>query len=184
MLKESENPPLVWPQEKSIIDFHGTWWVAHTRSRNEKIVAWSMAGKEIQYFLPMSWKVSRKKNRTLRSLLPVFSSYVFFCGQEKDRLEVLKTNRVANIISVYDQSRLVQELLPIEKALRAGKTLLPHEYIQLGQKCRVIAGPLMGTEGVVVRHGEKKLRLVLAVEMLGQATSVEIDTEMLEPLEK
>ena len=42
----------------------------------------------------------------------------------------------------------------------------------------------MGTEGIVVRSGEKKMRLVLAVEMLGQATSVEIDSEMLEPMEK
>lgn len=184
MLKETENPPIIWPQEKSIADFYGTWWVAHTRSRNEKAVAWAMVGREIPYFLPMSWKVSRKKNRTFRSLLPVFSSYVFFCGQEKDRLEVLKTNRVATIIPVFEQARLVAELLPIEKALRAGKTLLSHEYIKVGQRCRVVAGPLMGTEGIVVRQGSKNLRLILAVEMLGQATSVEIDAEMLEPVEK
>jgi hypothetical protein len=184
VLKETENPPLVWPQERSIADFQGTWWVAHTRSRNEKAVAWLMAGKDIQYFLPMSWKVSRKKGRTVRSLLPVFSSYLFFCGQEIDRLEALKTNRVATIIPVFDQARLVSQLLPIEKALLAGKTLLPHEYLKAGQKCKVTAGPLMGTEGIVVRHGEKKMRLVLAIEMLGQATSVEIDTEMLEPVEK
>jgi hypothetical protein len=184
VLKETENPPLVWPQERSIADFQGTWWVAHTRSRNEKAVAWLLAGKDIQYFLPMSWKVSRKKGRTVRSLLPVFSSYLFFCGQEIDRLEALKTNRVATIIPVFDQAGLVAQLLPIEKALLAGKTLLPHEYLKVGQKCKVTAGPLMGTEGIVVRHGEKKMRLVLAIEMLGQATSVEIDTEMLEPVEK
>jgi transcriptional antiterminator RfaH len=184
MLKETENPPLVWPQDKSIAEFVGTWWVAHTRSRNEKAVAWLLAGKDIQYFLHMSWKVSRKKGRTVRSLLPVFSSYLFFCGQEIDRLEALKTNRIATIIPVFDQARMVAQLLPIEKALLAGKTLLPHEYIKVGQKCKVSAGPLIGTEGIVVRSGEKKMRLVLAVEMLGQATSVEIDAEMLEPIDK
>jgi transcriptional antiterminator RfaH len=184
VLKETENPPIIWPEQKSVADFEGTWWVAHTRSRNEKAVAWVMTGREIQYFLPMGWKVSRKKGRTIRSLLPIFSSYIFFCGQEKDRMEVLKTNRVATIISVFDKTRLVAELLPIERALRAGKTLLPHEYIKVGQKCKVIAGPLMGTEGVIARQGRKNLRLILAVEMLGQATSVEIDADMIEPLEK
>jgi transcriptional antiterminator RfaH len=184
VLKETDNPPIAWPEQKSIADFQGTWWVAHTRSRNEKAVAWAMAGKEISYFLPMTWKVSRKKGRTIRSLLPVFSSYVFFCGQEKDRLEALKTNRVATIIPVFEQARLVAELLPIEKALRAGKTLTPCEYIKVGRRCKVIAGPLMGMEGIITQQGEKNLRLVLAVEMLGQATSVEIDADMLEPLEK
>lgn len=183
MLKESQNPPIVYPEDKSIADFQGTWWVAHTRSRNEKAVAWAMAGKSIQYFLPMSWKVSRKTSRTVRSLLPVFTSYVFFCGNENDRLEVLKTNRIATVIPVFDQAHLVAELLPIEKALLAGKTLQPHEYIKVGQKCKVVAGPLMGTEGFVVRQGDKNLRLVLAVEMLGQATSVEISADMIEPVE-
>jgi len=41
----------------------------------------------------------------------------------------------------------------------------------------------MGTEGFIVRQGDKNLRLVLAVEMLGQATSVEISADMIEPVE-
>jgi transcriptional antiterminator NusG len=184
MLKEEENPPLVFPEDKTIKQFAGTWWVAHTRSRNEKAVAWSMLGKQIQYFLPMSWKVRRKNNRTIRSLLPLFASYVFFCGDENDRLEVLKTNRIATIIPVVDQAKLVEQLAPIEKALRSGKTLMPHEYIKIGQKCKVIAGPLMGSEGMVIRQGDKGLRLVLSVEMLGQAASVEISSEMIEPVEQ
>lgn len=183
MLKEEENPPLLFPEDKNIKQFTGTWWVAHTRSRNEKTVAWSLFSKQIQYFLPMSWKVSRKKGRTIRSLLPLFTSYIFFCGDDNDRLEALKTNRIATIIPVADQAKLVAQLLPIEIALRSGKTLMPHEYVKLGQKCKVIAGPLMGAEGVVIRHGEKGLRLVLSVEMLGQAASVEISSDMIEPMQ-
>lgn len=182
MLKETENPPIIWPQEKTVADFVGTWWVAHTRSRNEKTIAWHLASKEVQYFLPMSWKVSRKKNRTIRSLLPIFTGYLFFCGNENDRLEALRTNRIANIIPVSDPQTLVRQLAPIEKALRSGKTLQPHEYLKAGQKCRIVAGPLMGTEGIVLKT-PKETRLILQIEMLGQATSVEINTEMLEPVD-
>lgn len=182
MLKVSENPPLVWPEDKSIADFDGTWWVAHTKARNEKAMAWQLAHKGVAYFLPMSWKVSRKSGRTIRSLLPLFPGYLFFCGDEADRIEALKTNRTAAIIPVIDQRRLVQELAPIETVLQMGKTVVPHDYLKIGQRCRVIAGPLMGTEGLIIQT-PKETRLVLQVEMLGQAASVEIDLDMVEKIE-
>lgn len=182
MLKASENPPVTWPQHQSIADFEGTWWVAHTKSRNEKALAGQLVKKGVQYFLPMTWKVSRKKGRTLRSLMPIFPGYLFFCGREHDRLEVLKTNRTANLLVVNNQDRLIKELLPIETVLRSGQPVIPHEYLKVGQRCRVIAGPLMGTEGLVVQT-PRKTKLVLQVEMLGQAAGVEIDLEMVEKIE-
>ena len=182
MLKVSENPPLVWPDAQLIADFVGTWWVAHTKARNEKAMAWQLLNKNVPYFLPMTWKVSRRSGRTIRSLLPLFPGYVFFCGGENERLEALKTNRTAAIIPVTDQSRLVRELTPIETVLQLGKPVIPHDYLKIGQRCRVIAGPLMGTEGLIVQT-PKETRLVLQVEMLGQAASVEIDIDMVEKIE-
>ncbi len=183
MLKVSENPPQVWPELESITEFEGTWWVAHTKSRNEKALAWQMHNKSVSYFLPMHWKVSRKRGRTFRSLLPLFPGYVFFCGDENDRLEVLKTNRVANIIVVNDQQELVSDLRPIERLIRQGADLRPHKYIKTGQKCRVIAGALMGSEGIVSRSSGRT-RLVLQVDMLGQATSVEIENDFVEVIDE
>ncbi len=134
MLKPSENPPITWPAVKSIRDFAGLWWVAHTKSRNEKALAQDLIRKDISYFLPMSWNVRRRKQRTIRSLLPLFSGYLFFCGNENHRVELLRTNRVANLIEVKDQQRLLDELLQIEQALQAGAPLAPHSYIKAGQR--------------------------------------------------
>lgn len=183
MLKLSENPPIIWPEEKSICDFSGLWWVAHTKSRNEKALAQDLICKDINYFLPMNWKVHLRKGRTIRSLLPLFSGYLFFCGEEKQRIELLRTNRVANLIEVKDQKRLLEELLQIERALRAGVPLARHKYLKAGQRCRVIAGPLADLEGIVVKT-KTVTRLVLQIDMLGQATSVEIDTDMIEQVDK
>jgi len=182
LLKVSENPPTTWPDAESISDFTGTWWVAHTKSRNEKALAHDLINRGISYFLPMSWKVRRKSRRTVKSLLPLFSGYLFCCGKENDRVELLRTDRVANVIEVTDQEKLVSELLQIEQALRAGAPLTPHKYIKAGQKCRVTAGPLLGLEGVVTQT-RGAMRLVLQVDMLGQAASVEIDTDMIETLD-
>lgn len=179
MLKVGENPPIVWPEGKSIRDFTGLWWVAHTKSRNEKALAKDLIHKNISYFLPLSWKVRRQKGRTIRSLLPLFSGYLFFCGKENQRLEVLRTNRVANLLAVKDQQILLNELSQIEQALRTGAALTPHKYIKAGQYCRVIGGPLADLQGIVVKT-RSTARLLLQIDMLGQATSVEIDTDMIE----
>ena len=182
MLKVSENPPTTWPDAESISDFTGEWWVAHTKSRNEKALAHDLIRRDISYFLPMSWKVSRKSRRKIRSLLPLFSGYLFFCGKENDRVELLKTNRVAHLIEVDNQQKLLDELVQVNQALKSGAPLTPHNYIKKGQKCRVIAGPLMGLEGIVVRSNNAT-RLVLQIDMLGQAASVEIDIDMIEVLD-
>jgi len=183
MLKEIENPPISWPDGKVIAEFIGRWWVAHTRSRNEKALAWDNVHKNISYFLPMNWKVRRSRGRKMRSLLPLFSGYLFFCGDERDRLEVLRTNRVANVLEVKDQTRLVNELSQIELAIRAGVLLRPHKYLKAGQRCRVLAGPLADLQGMIVTT-RTDTRLVLQIDMLGQATSVEIDVDLIEPIEQ
>jgi transcriptional antiterminator RfaH len=183
MLKESENPPISWPEDKDIADFAGRWWVAHTRSRNEKALAWESLHRNVSYFLPMSWKVRRHRGRKMRSLLPLFSGYLFFCGEDAQRLEILRTNRVANILEVKDQVRFIDELSQIEKAIRAGVALRPHKYLNMGQLCRVIAGPLADLQGIIVTT-RADTRLVLQVDMLGQATSVEMDIDLVEPVER
>jgi len=182
LLKPEENPSIIWPEGASLLDFNGLWWVAHTKSRNEKALAQDLSSRNISYFLPMSRKVRRQRGRTIRSLLPLFSGYLFFCGNENQRLEVLRTNRVANLIEVNDQQKLLNELLQIELALRAGVPLVPHKYLKAGRRCRVIAGPLADLQGIVVTT-KNVARLVLQIDMLGQATSVEIDVDMIEPVD-
>ena len=105
--------------------------------------------------------------------------FTFDRGNEQQRIELLRTNRVANMIEVKDQDKFVRELSEIERALSSGEVLKPHKYIEAGQRCRVIEGSLKGTEGIAIstRTGT---RLVLQVDMLGQAASVEIDTDIIE----
>jgi len=182
MLKACENPPMGWPEGRSIRDAEGLWWVVHTKSRNEKALAWDLVRKGVSYFLPMRWKVSRTSGRTIRSLMPLFTGYLFFCGDDEQRITVLQTNRAAGLIAVSDQEKLIRELSEIEFALRSGAVLQPDKYVKEGQRCRVSGGPLAGLKGVVLMSG-RRMRLLLQVDILGQATSVEIDSDLIEPLE-
>ena len=124
MLKASENPPISWPEEESIGDFDGLWWVAHTKSRNEKALAHDLIGKNIHYFLPMNWKVRYVRGRKIRSLLPLFSGYLFFCGDEEQRIKILQTNRVANVIEVKNQEQLIHKPAILNIPRKSGRIII------------------------------------------------------------
>ncbi len=159
------------------------WWVAHTRPRQEKALVTDLAKLGIQSYLPLYDRVSRSRRsgRTSRSSVPVFSSYVFVLATPDDRHRVLRTQRVAQLLVVSDQARLVHELVQVQRVLANPIAFRVHRGLKVGSWARVTSGPLAGTEGVV----EKRLsgvRLALNVEMLGQCISVEVLEDMLEPL--
>jgi hypothetical protein len=74
------------------------------------------------------------------------------------------------------------ELRNLWLALGCGATLDPYPFLRLGRRVVVRAGPFQGLQGFV----EERLtwdRLILAVEMLGQAVSLEIDGSLLDPMD-
>ncbi len=183
MLKTHRNPSISWPENLSLDNFRGTWWVAHTKSRNEKALANELAAFNISYFLPMVTKVHSSKGRTHRSLLPLFSGYLFFCGDEQQQIQVLKTNRVANLIKVENQDKLIAELLQFERAINAGAELRACSCIQRGQHCRIIGGVLAGLQGIIM-HTKSGTGVVINIDILGKATYTEIDSDMIELIEE
>jgi transcriptional antiterminator RfaH len=182
MLKLSDNPPILAPWAKSIGDLDGRWWVAHTRSRFEKAFAWDLERRHIGYFLPMVLRVTISGGRKRRLMMPLFSSYIFLCGQESDRHAAMTTNRVCAVLEVADQQGLIGELTALHAALEGKAELDPFPFAVAGRRCRVTAGPFGGIEGVVVQR-KSVTRLVLGVSILAQGAAMEIDADLLEPMD-
>jgi transcription termination/antitermination protein NusG len=182
MLKIEENPPILSPGFEEIGEIKGRWWVAHTKSRNEKALAWQLLKWNTPYFLPLREKVGVCRGRKIKSLLPLFGGYLFFNGDESARYKALTTNRIANVIPVADQAGLIRDLAQVHRAIRSGAAIDPHPYLREGTLCRVVSGPLAGVEGLVVKK-LSAMRLILKVDILGQAASVQIDADMIEPIE-
>ena len=147
MLKLSENPSILTPDVDSLIEINGTWWIAYTKARFEKVFAWDMLSRRIGYFLPMREKIIFSGCRKRCVMMPLFTSYVFFCGTEQDRYTALTTNRLCNVIEVADQERLIGELMNIEKALLTNTVIDNYPRLAIGNNCRIVSGPMMGTEG-------------------------------------
>ena len=94
----------------------------------------------------------------------------------------MTTNRLCQAIDVRNQEGLTGELAAIEKALAGKAELDPYPHAAVGRRCRIRSGPFRGMEGVVIRR-EKLARVVLQVSVLGQGASMEIEADLLEPID-
>ena len=182
MLKASDNPPIRPPKVDSVAELSGQWWLAHTKARFEKAFAWDLCRRNIGYFLPLVEQKRFSGGRKRSVMLPLFSSYVFFCGDDEGRYAAMATNRLCRIIAIEDQGKLVTELMAIEKVMTDNPSLELYPHVAVGRRCRISAGPLEGVEGVVVRCSRPS-RIVLNVSILGQGASVEVDAGLLEQVD-
>jgi len=161
----------------------GLWHLIHTRSRQEKALAESLDARGIRYFLPLIAHSRTYGGRKARVELPMFPGYLFLKGSLEDAYEADRSDRVAQIIRVQDQVKLAWELQNLARALVEKVPLDPFPFLKKGVKVEVRAGPLKGLQGIVELRG-KRDRLILQVDVLGQATSLEIDAELLQLIEK
>lgn len=158
------------------------WWVLHTKARQEKSLARQLISHEIPFFLPQVEKTAIVRGKKRASFLPLFTGYVFLFGSENERARSLTTNRIAQILCVSNEPELWTDLRRVWQLIQAKAPLTVESRLAPGQRVRVLSGALAGVEGVVVSR-RKKCRLLIAVHLLKQGVSVEIDDFLLEPID-
>ena len=157
------------------------WWVAQTKPRQEKSLARDLLARDIPYYLPQVPKTALVRGRTRTSFIPLFSGYLFMFGNEGERYASMTTNRISNFLPVPDGMEFKRELQQIWQLIECKAPLTVESRLQTGDRVRVKKGTLAGVEGTVVdRRG--RCRLLVAVHLLQQGVSMEIDDYMLEPI--
>jgi transcription antitermination factor NusG len=157
------------------------WYAVFTLPQNEKSAARQLAMREVETFLPTFETVKVWKNRQrVRTVLPLFPTYLFVRIDTRQRRWVLESPGVIHIVSNG------REQVPVPDAeielLRSGlqkNTLEPYHELAVGKKVRIKAGSMEGVEGVLVRKGNG-LRFVMALKLINQFASVEVEAQDLE----
>ncbi|MBI5865228.1 MAG: antitermination protein NusG [Planctomycetes bacterium] len=162
----------------------GAWWVAHTKPRNEKALYRDLRAMGVFAYLPLSIRLthSRATGRASKSVVPVFTGYVFFVAGDEQRRIALTTNRVAGTLAVPNQLELVGQLRQIQRVLSSRSDFEWGPSLAVGDWVRVVAGSLAGLEGVIVRR-HKRTRIALNVEMLAQSVVVEVERDFVEKID-
>jgi transcription antitermination factor NusG len=154
------------------------WWVLHTRPRGEKSLARRFLSHNLSFFLPLYQHEWRNRGRLFRAHLPLFPSYIFLRGDAEARLHALETNQVVRTLPVPDAVALEADLARVHRMMQAGMLLTPEEQLQPGSPVEIVAGPLAGLEGKILRRG-KQLRFFVEVSLLQRGVSIEIEGWMI-----
>jgi transcriptional antiterminator RfaH len=154
------------------------WWVLHTRPRAEKSLARRFLARDLSFFLPLYQNQWRNRGRLFRAHMPLFPGYIFLQGDAEARVRALETNQVVRAIPVADTAQLRADLARVYRMMQAGMLLTPEEHLQPGAPVEIVAGPLAGLEGTILRRG-KQWRFFVEVQLLQRGVSVEIEGWMI-----
>lgn len=159
------------------------WFAVYTNSHHEKRVAWCLAERQIEAFLPLYAARHRWRNRCERIVdLPLFPNYVFVRIDPRDRVRVLEVPGVLSFVG-FGRTLALLPALEIE-ALRScvGKARIdPHPYLAVGERVRIRAGPMAGIEGVLLRQ-KNDFRVVLTLDAIMKSVAVEVGADDVELL--
>jgi transcription antitermination factor NusG len=152
------------------------WFAIHTRSRHEKTVRTELQRSGIEVFLPTIMRWSRWKDRRKQVEWPLFPGYCFARFDPAATLPVLKCSGVIAIVSAAGRPAAIPagEIEGIRKLVSSDLQYDPCPLVEEGSMVEVVSGPLRGVTGRLVRKGAHA-RLVLSVDLIGQAVSAEVD---------
>ena len=152
------------------------WYAIWTRSRHEQAVRERLDRKRVEAFLPTITRWSRWKDRKKKIDWPLFPGYCFTRFDPKIRLSILKCSGVVSIVSFDGELAPIpeHEIEGIRRLVESELQYDPCPLIREGTMVEVVHGPLSGVVGRLVRKGAHA-RLVLSVDLIGQAVSVEVD---------
>ena len=130
---------------------------------------------------------SKRKDRRKRIQVPLFPSYLFVNVDLTNpyiRLEILKTPGVAYILGNNGKPSPIPEsqIISLQTLLKNDVLIKPYPYLKVGQRVRIVNGPLMGCEGILLRMKPNKQRLIISIDLLKRSVSAEIDEFDVEPV--
>jgi transcription antitermination factor NusG len=162
------------------------WHAVYVKSRTEKKAQTELQFKDVETFLPLQRKLRQWSDRKKWVEMPLISGYLFvkICRKEYD--SVLQSNYVVSYVRFegvaavipdnqieYLKLMLKQDNLDIE---------IVRESIAPGQMIDVIAGPLIGLRGKLIRIKGKN-KVAVELEQLGYSALVEIQSDDIRPSE-
>ncbi len=81
-------PPDLWDGALGSVDPERPWWCLHTKPRQEKSAARHFHARRLTYYLPQVVQETRTPaGRKIRSVLPLFTGYIFIQGNDYERVE-------------------------------------------------------------------------------------------------
>ena len=165
--------------------FGKRWCLVYTKPRQEDIAVANLRRQNYEIYIPQI-RVSRiRRGSRLRAIEPLFPRYLFI-----------------HLDSQFDNWAPIRSTLGVTALVRFGTepAWVPDEFIDflvsrqdadglhewaepvlvVGARARVVSGPLMGYEGVLVAKSGRE-RVVVLLDMVGGKVRASIGSDQVEP---
>jgi transcription antitermination factor NusG len=167
-------------QPEAVIRF--PWYALQVRTRYERVVAEHLGGQGFEWFLPLSKERKRWSDRIKEVESPLFPGYLFCRFDAQNRLPILKTPGLVQIVGYNRQPIAVDEveINAIQTLVASGVPNQPCSFVEIGDRVRIESGPLRGLEGILA-ESRGRHKFVLSVSLLQRSVAVEIDSLSVTP---
>lgn len=159
------------------------WFALQVRTRHEAGVAKFLSGKGYDPFVPLYQSRRRWSDRIKVVAEPLFPGYLFCRFDPNNRLPILATPGVIQIVGFNRMLVPVDEaeIDAIQSLVASGFPSQPWPFLQVGDRVQIDSGPLRGLEGLLVEL-KGSHRLVVSVTLLQRSVAVEIDSALVRAL--
>lgn len=159
------------------------WYVFYTKSRQEKKVKDLLSKNGYEVFLPTHKVMRQWSDRRKKVEVPLFNSYIFVKDLDHRIGEILKTPGIAWNIRHNGKPAVLRqdEFELIERFLATGyflETSGEVETFQIGDRARIIDGPLAGVTGILTGQ-DKSQRFNILLEGIQQVIQVHLPASLL-----
>lgn len=156
------------------------WFALSVKPRHERAVAEQLRVRSVEQYVPLcpSRRAWSDRDKTLK--MPLFPHYVFCRFSFEERIKVLSISSASSLVSFGGRPCAIpdHEIENIRKLENCGLEIAPSPLFKLGQEVRICDGPLRGVEGVLKQEKSRR-RVVINVEILQRAVSVEVKSELI-----
>lgn len=154
------------------------WYALHTRARHEKAIKARLEGQSMEVYLPLHRRRKKWRNGVHAEVdFPLLPCYLFARVDADARAGLLATRGVLGFAAAETVTEEEIGRLRAATQLKA----VPHAQPDGGEKVRIVAGPLAGTEGVL-ENGEGVSMVVLEFPPMRRAIAVPVTQGEIESL--
>jgi transcription antitermination factor NusG len=157
------------------------WYAIRVMSNRERAVATLLQGRGFPVTLPLCRSRRNGTGRRRESVL--FPGYLFCSFDPNVLLPIIS---VPGVVHVVCRQRVPVAVDPVEmdvvrRLAEAGLNAEPCAWIAIGERVRVLQGPMAGVEGTLAREGSRD-RIVISISLLMRSVMVELDRGAVESI--
>ena len=163
------------------------WHAVYVSSRSEKKVCENLNNKNIEAYVPVVKTIRQWSDRKKMVEFPLINGYVFVKINSLEIDKILQTKGIVSFVRQSGKIAIIREVeinrlkQLVELGYQIETDTNPNEF-EIGNKIKIIAGPLKNIEGYILNKLNDKF-LLIQLESIGKSIKVKLPGDLLLPIE-